>query len=311
MDETFSLIVGSATDPGLVRRENQDALEVHIPDDPTMRRERGALFAVCDGVGGLSAGGQASRLALRHFFRAYYTLPPDRCEHLLRQAADLANAKLFEINQQRGPRTRMATTLVASVLSGGELWVTSIGDSRAYLWHALSLNQLTQDHAPDRRHASDRRINRALGIEHHVSVDLFGPFKLTIGDCLLLCTDGLSTAVDDRTIAKTLQEFSGQPAARRLLAQAQTAGASDNISIIVVNVAEPTREIVRWSDWRKAFYAIRKQMVWDRLDPWKTVNTGRWRTRQGLVTLLVWILLALLVGLLIGWINSLTISPVS
>jgi len=305
MADLLSLNVGSASDPGLVRRENQDALDFRIPENPAIRGARGALFAVCDGIGGLSAGGQASRMALQAFIRAYYALPAGPCDRLLRKAAEQANTVVFEANRGRSGATRMGTTLVAAAIVGQQLWAINIGDSRCYLWRAGKLDQLSYDHAPAARAASDRRINRALGAERTVNADLFGPVKLAAGDCLLLCTDGLSTAVPDQVIARTLHEFTGQAAARQLLLQTQTAGARDNVSIIVVNITETLPEATIVSRARAILHSTLARVAWADLNPWRIVTSGSWRTRQGLVILLVWTLLALLLGLAIGWLATL------
>lgn len=309
MADTLLLDVGAATDPGLVRRENQDALDYRIPDDPVVRDARGALFVVCDGIGGLSASGRASRMALQAFLKAYYALPYDTCDtcgHLLHKAAEQANAVVFEANRGRNGTARMGTTLVAAAIVGRELWTINIGDSRCYLWRTGNLDQLSYDHAPAARIASDRRINRALGAERTVNADLVGPVKLTAGDCLLLCTDGLSTAVPDPVIARTLHEFTGQAAARQLLLLTQTAGAHDNVSILVVNIAEALPQATILSRWRVSLHSVLARVGGADQNPWRVIVTGRWRTRQGLVILLIWALLALLLGLAIGWLVALS-----
>jgi protein phosphatase len=300
MADALLLDVGYTTDPGLVRRENQDALDYRIPKDPAVRDERGALFVVCDGIGGLSAGGQASRMALQAFIHAYYALPYAACDRLLRKAADQANTAVFEANHGRSGATRMGTTLVAAAIVGRELWAVNIGDSRCYVWRAEALDQLTYDHAPATRRANDRQISRALGTDHSVNADLFGPVRLAEGDGLLLCTDGLSTAVSDHAIARTLREFTGQSAARRLLLQTQTAGARDNVSVLVVNIATTAPKKMLFSRRR----AMLARVAWVDLDPWRIITTGRWRTRHGLMVLLLWALLALLLGLSIGWLAT-------
>lgn len=306
MADLLSLDVGSASDPGLVRRDNQDALDFRIPDDPAICATRGALFVVCDGIGGLSAGGQASRMALQAFIQAYYALPDTACERLLRKAAERANAVVFEANRGRSGATRMGTTLVAAAIVGQQLWAINIGDSRCYLWRTGKLDQLSHDHAPTARSPGDRRVNRALGAERTVNADLFGPVKLAAGDCILLCTDGLSTAVPDQVIARTLHEFTGQAAARQLLLQTQTAGARDNVSIIVVNISETLPEATIGSRARAILHSMLARVAQADLNPWRIITTGSWRARQGHVILLVWALLALSLGLAIGWLATLS-----
>jgi protein phosphatase len=272
-----------------------------VPEDPVVRGERGSLFVVCDGIGGLSAGGQASRLALRTFMHAYYALPYDTCDRLLRKAAEQANTTVFEANRGRRGAARMGTTLVAAAIIGRELWAVNIGDSRCYVWRAGRLDQLTHDHAPTAQRSNDHRITRALGAEHIINSDRFGPVRLTTGDCLLLCTDGLSRAVPNEVIARILGEFAVQSAARQLLLQTQTAGARDNVSILVVNIAETPSTAKIPARWRAGLRSAFTQVATAKTNPWQVIITGRWRTRQGLAVLLMWTFLVLLLGLVIGW----------
>ncbi len=313
MDDSLTLNIGEASDPGLVRRENQDALGYHVPSTPELRRARGALFVVCDGIGGLHAGGHASRLAVDTFLKAYYEGAADAPDALLRRAAMIANDTVFRGSHVQGRVVRMGTTIVAAAMREAELWVLNIGDSRAYLWCQGVLHQLSWDHAPVGRHApADRRINQALGTDPQVKPFVRGPLPLALGDTVLLCTDGLTTAVPEPVIARTIGEFTAPQAARQLIEQAKTAGAHDNVSLLLVGVAAPgtsaPQEAARVSrrpgDRMRNLGAALRRLTWTDINPARVLLTQGWRTTGGTAILLAWLALALILGLVVGWLLS-------
>lgn len=306
MDDSLTLVIGEASDPGLVRRENEDALGFYIPDGVALRQVRGALFVVCDGIGGFHGGQYASRLAVDSFVRAYYAAPDQSPEVLLHKAAVFSNEAIYRSSQDR--RGRMGTTIVAAVIKGSALWILNVGDSRAYLWRQGVLRQLSRDHTPiDKQKPEDRRIDRALGTNPRVEPFQRGPIPLEVGDSVLLCTDGLTTAVSETQIARTIHEFPAPQAARQLLEQAKTAGARDNVSLLVVNIAAPSSGIGgirpqgRASKNGQHLWTAIRQLRWRDIDPVRLVATQGWRSFNGAAVLLMWIALILIVGVLLGW----------
>lgn len=310
MDNRLDLRIGAVSDPGLVRRENEDALGYELPSDIYLQQTRGALFVVCDGIGGLQGGQYASRLAVDSFLKAYYSGKTDMPDALLRKAAALANDLVYQDSRGRGWNARMGTTIVAVVIQMANLWVLNIGDSRAYLWRRGTLQQLSRDHAPaDRRMSEDRRIDRALGTDPQVKPYIRGPIPLGPGDRVLLCTDGLTTAVPELTIAATIRDFPAPQAARQLIEQAKTAGARDNVSVLVVNLSGRTEPASKRPAWdRNHFDGILKSLgttlrslSWTDLDPLRLLMTQGWRSVRGAAILFMWLALALVFGLVLGW----------
>ncbi len=235
----LTLSVGYASDPGLKRAENQDAVGFRMPHDPHEAQARGSIFVVCDGIGGFQGGRKASRVAVREFIRAYYAASPRlpegaTADQFLREASRQANTMAYEAARRARVLGHMGTTLVAAAVVGAGAWVLNVGDSRAYLWRAGQMRQLSEDHVPKYRGAHDRRIERAIGTDERVTPFVLGPFLVQPGDRLLLCTDGLTTAASDTTIAAVLQTFSPPEAARQLIERAKTGGAADNVSVVVV-----------------------------------------------------------------------------
>lgn len=222
----------SRSESGL-RAVNEDAvLSMPLPDGRW-------LAAVADGMGGLHEGEAASRTAL------------DALRRGVEGGHDLVEAVL-DANRAvvRGsPAKAMGTTLVAALFEGGRVRIANVGDSRAYLLGRPGLVQVTRDHtfgaeAAGRDEAVAREVaasrwggtlTRSLGSSETVEVDEFGPLLLEDGIRVLLCTDGVHGALDDREIQDCLRdEPSVDGTVRRLLALALERGSQDNLSAVVV-----------------------------------------------------------------------------
>ena len=236
---------GSATDRGLVRRNNQD----HLLVGPE-------LFAVADGMGGHAAGEVASEVAIEAVRAAFGTDTGPRSSDDLRTAVEQANRVVYERAQDDPALRGMGTTLtVAAVVvdkAEERIAVANVGDSRAYVFAHGDLTQLTEDHSvaeelvrqgqisPDEvdTHPQRHILTRALGIFPEVEVDVWDVLPY-VGDRLLLCSDGLVREIADEQIAAVLRRLSDpSQAAQDLVARARAAGGSDNITVIVVDVVD-------------------------------------------------------------------------
>ncbi|MCY3655120.1 MAG: protein phosphatase 2C domain-containing protein [Chloroflexi bacterium] len=226
----------AATHIGLVRETNQDvALAEELPDGRL-------LLVVADGVGGLPGGEVASRTAVDAAAGTLRAGSDEEPEATLRRAFAAANAAVRA--GQHGHLDRMSTTLVAAVIRDRTAWVANIGDSRAYLVADREARQLTLDHSwveesiraglmePDDPLAARSRhiITRAIGLEAEAALDVFGPIDLSPDSVLLLCTDGLHGALDDRAIADVVAASGGNRAGD-LVRAVLAAGAPDNVAI--------------------------------------------------------------------------------
>jgi protein phosphatase len=244
------LEAASASHPGLVRRQNEDALGGRMPDDPALLERRGALFAVADGLGGQAAGEVASRAAVDALLADYYSpRAPHRIEAALQQAVQAANLRVFNLARGRDPALRgMQTTLSALVLAGQQAYVAHVGDSRVYVLRGGRLTQLTADHSeaaellrlrlitPEQARDHPRRnvLTRTLGQRPLVRPD-FSRLPGQAGDLFLLCTDGVWGEVDEEAMREALQRPPAD-ACRQLVALACGRGGRDNLSMYVVRV---------------------------------------------------------------------------
>ena len=248
--ESIRLIFAKGTDVGCQREHNEDFVQAYNPPDPEQRRRKGLLFVVADGMGGHQAGEVASETAVQTISHEYYRDPDPQVAPALVRAIQKANALIYERAQESIAQVGMGTTAVAAVARGPELVLANVGDSRAYLLRNGSLRQVTRDHSfveeqiraglltreEARAHPRRNVVTRALGPKPEVDVDTYGG-KLSPGDVLLLCSDGLSEYVPDHEIEGILRQSTPQEAVDMLIALAKERGGSDNISALVVQAA--------------------------------------------------------------------------
>lgn len=252
-------IVIAQTDVGLKRNENEDSYLV----DETNR-----LFIVADGMGGHAAGNLASRVAVESicdFCRRYddrideqslpYGLNPDLSgpANLLTNAVSVANDKIRQIATRSEQFSGMGTTVVSALINGRMVTIVNVGDSRAYLFRQSGYRQITVDHSwvneqlqqnlitPEdaRVHPWRNVITRALGSRESIEVDVFEE-RVRGGDQVLLCTDGLSSMLDDIAMFEeiTNDNVTQEQKADRLIEQAKRAGGTDNITLILIQFIE-------------------------------------------------------------------------
>lgn len=231
----------AATDNGRARDHNEDAFLI---EDKPARADAGALFVICDGMGGFASGEVASELASKAIIAHFYTAPVEQPGSGLRAAFLEANRQVF--SEGRG---KMGTTGVAALFLGESAMIANVGDSRAYLLRNGDIRQLTRDHSfvaeqvsagmltDDQARASSYRniITRALGHRQDVDVDLFleqvGP-----GDRLLLCSDGLHSLVESAEIAEIAGDGPLQDDVDDLIMLANERGGTDNITVVLIEV---------------------------------------------------------------------------
>lgn len=234
--EVVSSYYGSRTEIGNVREHNEDSLTVLPP-----------LFAVADGMGGHEAGEIASEITIN----TLNDLAPQSADaEALARAVVAANLNVIKAPSQGVGREGMGTTLTAAILEKERLVIAQVGDSRAYLLHNGSLQQLTRDHslmadmieagqlteAEARVHPNRSVITRAIGSDPHMQPDLY-ELNVETGDRLLLCSDGICGMIEDHEIASIMRQApSAQSCADQLVEAALAAGGFDNATAVVVDV---------------------------------------------------------------------------
>ena len=236
------------SDTGRRRRRNEDAFVCAPP-----------LFAVADGMGGAQAGEVASGLAAAVLEEG---AGDERGEERVASLIKEANRRVFQRSNEDAATSGMGTTMTVALVdsSGGTIAFGHVGDSRAYRVRDGRLEQLTDDHSlvgelvrsgklsPEEAETHPQRsvITRALGTEADVDVDTFS-LPATPGDLFLLCSDGLTSMVDDQTILDAVESHRSNlhEAAKALVNAANRGGGEDNITVVFFEVAaeeEPAEE---------------------------------------------------------------------
>ena len=232
--------VGAKTDVGRIRTGNEDSYLTRPP-----------VFVVADGMGGHIAGDVASSTAIetiaQHLDHASAADP-----QTLAQLVHEANSAVWSKAQSDASLSGMGTTCTLVYVDEGRAHVAHVGDSRAYRLRGEELERLTEDHTlvarmvkegrlrpEDAEHHPQRSIiTRALGVDSDVSVDLT-TVELAEGDRLLLCSDGLTSMIDEPDISAVLRhEPNAQAAADALVDLANNAGGEDNITVVIIDLRD-------------------------------------------------------------------------
>ncbi|MGE5274460.1 MAG: Stp1/IreP family PP2C-type Ser/Thr phosphatase [Verrucomicrobiota bacterium] len=228
----------AVTDPGRRRRQNEDAYVVQPP-----------LFAVADGMGGAQAGEIASRIAASALRDSGAETGEDAVAALIQEA----NRRVYEAAASDEARAGMGTTMTAALVEESSVRIGHVGDSRAYRVRDGTLEQLTEDHSlvaelvrsgklsPEEADVHPQRsvITRVLGTDPEVDVDTFAVEALP-GDVFMLCSDGLTSMVDDGAILAVLQQDGRtlEQRARGLVDAANRGGGEDNVTVILFELGE-------------------------------------------------------------------------
>ncbi len=237
------------TDPGCARSQNQDAMHMVELDRHTL------LCVVCDGMGGAKSGNIASTLASDVFVQEvrqtwHAGMNRESLDRMLLGAVKLANFTVYDQSRQFEEFTGMGTTLVAALIHDRTVTVVNVGDSRTYCITRDGIEQITVDHSlvqmmvargevtPEqaKTYPGKNLITRAIGTEPVVSGDIFHR-SVERGDCLLLCSDGLSNIIDDQEILfEVVYGQERQQCCERLLDIAKNRGAPDNVTSILIEI---------------------------------------------------------------------------
>lgn len=234
------------TDTGSVRPTNQDAYILGQLSDT-------CLFAVvCDGMGGANGGNVASAMAIQVIsgritegFRE--DMQGNSIYHMLESAISAANIEIFDRAMAEPELRGMGTTVVAALICGETAYIAHVGDSRAYLITPEQITQITRDHSivqdmvekgqltqsEARNHPRKHFITRALGVEDTVECD-YTELTIPKDSTLLICTDGLTNMIESDDIYNTVKSTGAQEAIDCLIASANQAGGSDNITVVTI-----------------------------------------------------------------------------
>ena len=236
-----------ATNVGLIRKQNEDAIAVIEPD----------TFIVADGMGGQAAGEVASRMLIETVRNELNSIPLPWNEYTLSAAISKANENILSEANHHSEYEGMGTTAtILHIAQPGEsqpqlitqrAFYAHVGDSRLYKLENDHLRQITRDHSyvedlvlkgelteeQAKTHPMKNVLTQAVGAMPEINIDV-GSFKVKSGEIYLLCTDGLTNMVDNEEIVNILH--STKNPANDLIEAALSHGGKDNVSVIVVGV---------------------------------------------------------------------------
>jgi protein phosphatase len=227
------------TDVGRQRSVNEDSLVLAPP-----------FFAVADGMGGAKAGEVASAMAAETF-QGESDDSGEPAEAQLTRILREANRRIYDLAVSDDSHRGMGTTVTAAKVTGNEVSLGHVGDSRAYRLRDGELEQLTRDHSlvaelersgqitPEaaEHHPQRSIITRALGPEPDVQVDTY-TLAGRDGDLFLICSDGLTSMISDDELASILRSSDTlDEAADSLVRAANQSGGKDNITVVLFRLA--------------------------------------------------------------------------
>ncbi len=229
------------TDIGKTRIQNQDSFLITENDSGA------TLVIVCDGIGGHQAGDIASKLTcnlMATYFHNHYDKNPQRW---FKQALRKVNNAVYDEAQENSRLKGMGTTIVAVIISGDEINILNVGDSRCYyVSNDSELIQITEDHSLIndliKKEGMDEQTAREFG--QHVITRAVGVWPVVEGDIyrfdedyryLILCSDGLHNYVSSEAIVETVtSEMTMEEKCQKLIDLANDAGGFDNITVALV-----------------------------------------------------------------------------
>jgi serine/threonine protein phosphatase PrpC len=243
--------IAGLTDVGLKRQLNEDNLL--MAESTRTNQTPLGLYVVADGLGGHQGGEVASELTIEAIHRHFTEHLPEAessFKDWLTEAANAANRAVLARQDDPDTIKKMGSTLVMALVTGEKAYLANVGDSRGYRLTAKTIEQVTVDHSlverlvqigqltrdEARTHKNRNVVYNTIGDKPNLEVSLYQT-PLEPGDRLLLCSDGLSGMVTDEHLLKISQNQPDPANACQLMVKAaKTAGGTDNITVIIVQM---------------------------------------------------------------------------
>ena len=250
MSGSAQIYVSGVSEMGNVREENQDAIRFSGVDDATS--EVGEyLFGIADGMGGFANGSIASNSALETFFETYEEMGKSFTKQKMKVAIQNANLRVYQ-EARRLAAGRMGTTLTCAHVSGSNMMIGHVGDTRLYLVRNETIRCLTNDHTrvaelirmnllpPEkiRTHSQRSVLERCLGTGLFVQPDIFS-IKVFEDDILVLCSDGIWSVIEDDELLRLTTQFKDHSVlTRKIVDRALELKSDDNVSCVVIHLQQ-------------------------------------------------------------------------
>ena len=238
LSEGVSKMVKFLSDVGNYRKVNEDYIDYYSDNLKS-------IYVIADGMGGHNAGDIASKLAVENTINYLNSLPNiENMEEDLRNAIADSNIKIHELSKSSDELIGMGTTITACMISGSDMIVANVGDSRCYIIKGEKLIRVTKDHSLVQQlvdegsiteseaisHPNKNIITRALGTKNTVEIDTYLCNLKEISK-VILCTDGLYNMVKEEELYDIVMNNDNY--CIELIELSKSRGGKDNISVMV------------------------------------------------------------------------------
>jgi PPM family protein phosphatase len=230
-----------STDPGNVRKNNEDAWLI----DPAL-----SLAVVADGMGGAACGEVASAITAETIAEYLREKNGDKDPPtIVAEAIGLANRRVLEKARDSSDCKGMGSTVVIALLRHPILYISNVGDSRAYLMRDGDMTQLSYDQTllnelcsttpmtaeEIERFPHKHVLTMAVGTTERIKIQNYQG-EVEVGDQILLCSDGLSGPVSDEDMKEILHEsITVEEKVEKLIALAKERGGPDNVTAVLLH----------------------------------------------------------------------------
>ena len=237
------------TDSGKVRAHNEDSVII------TKNQSGDYLMAVADGMGGHSAGEIASSIVISHiskcFNESFCNMEKSKAVEWIREMTNEVNELIFNYVDNHPESKGMGTTLVLAIVTTDYVLIGNIGDSSGFVLKDTKMHKVTYDHTlvnllikagelteeEAKDHPKKNVLMKALGANNPIDIDIY--------DCdmniksILLCSDGLTSMLDNEQIEKVLlSDLEIEEKVIKLIRKSNNRGGTDNISIAYLEFSE-------------------------------------------------------------------------
>ena len=234
------MVIKGITDIGQIRSSNQDSFYIDT---------NGKWCVVADGMGGHNGGETASKIAVETVKENMVGFDKDDFIEKFQELCHKANAAIYNAASEDESLYGMGTTIVLCGFSKNKVTVAHIGDSRAYLLSGNKLKRITRDHSvvqdlldngtiteeQAKVHPQKNFITRAVGTDKDVEADI-NTYTFKKNDSIIICSDGLTSMVDDSAILEISKDNSPGVAVQKLAALANIKGGKDNITVVIARM---------------------------------------------------------------------------
>lgn len=245
------LDVFGKTDVGLKRTRNEDTFEIIVPPHGSPQEQRGALFIVADGMGGIGGGDVASKAAVEEIIRQFYG--ETAADLVQRISAAIESANRFVRDQARvvGLPRIGSTAAGLALMPQGEAVIFNVGDSRVYRVRGSSIEQISRDQSvlanqielglvseASARQARNVNVTAFIGQPRPLEA-VCKPVQPQPDDVFIICSDGLWDLVQSDEMVKIVGRLPAARAAHQLIELARKRGAHDNVTAVIVRLGHP------------------------------------------------------------------------